>query len=135
MSNRHGGSYWPTRSYNLRVELLRERLNDAGAEPGFGLGKNVLRLAHRKDVGSKHSFTTEKQLQLFHADECLFSQTGTNRPSTREFHKLPRLEPKYSDLCDLQCHLVRGCIQPVNAGHEEMDVFVAKAELMDTSFF
>jgi hypothetical protein len=103
--------------------------------PDLGWAKTSSGLPIARDVGSKHSFTTEKQLQLFHADECLFSQTGTNRPSTREFHKLPRLEPKYSDLCDLQCHLVRGCIQPVNAGYEEMDVFVAKAELMDTSFF
>ena len=35
MSDRHGGSLGAAQSYNLGIELLRKRVDDAGAKPGF----------------------------------------------------------------------------------------------------
>ena len=46
MSNRDGRSFWSTQSNNLRVELLGECLNNAGAKPGFGLGKDAVRFSN-----------------------------------------------------------------------------------------
>jgi hypothetical protein len=36
VGDRHGRSLWAGQSFNLGTELLRERLDDARAEPGFG---------------------------------------------------------------------------------------------------
>src|SRR6202048_5625867 len=60
VSNRHGRSFWPARSYNLGVELLSKGLNDAGSQPAFRLGKNAIGLAHsvvgdrKLPVGPRH---------------------------------------------------------------------------------
>src|ERR1700687_5916921 len=58
--NRHGGSFWPARSYDLGVELLCKGLDDAGSQPAFRLGKNAIRFAHsvvgdrKLPVGPRH---------------------------------------------------------------------------------
>jgi hypothetical protein len=44
--NRDGRSFWSTQSNDLGVELLGERLNNAGAKPGFGLGKDAVRFSN-----------------------------------------------------------------------------------------
>src|ERR1700719_1179906 len=44
--DRHGCSLWASKSSNLGTELLRERLDDARAEPGFWLSKDAVRLAN-----------------------------------------------------------------------------------------
>src|ERR1019366_2743078 len=46
VSDRHGRSLWAGQSFNLGTELLRERLDDARAEPGFWLSKDAVRLAN-----------------------------------------------------------------------------------------
>ena len=46
MSNRDDRSFWSTQSNNLGVELLAERLNNAGGKPGFGLGKDAVRFSN-----------------------------------------------------------------------------------------
>ena len=45
VSNRNDRSFWSAQSYNLGVELLGKRLNNAGAKPGFGLGKDAVRFS------------------------------------------------------------------------------------------
>src|ERR1700674_3225705 len=60
VSNRHYRSFWPARSYNLRVELLCKRLDDAGSQPAFRLSKNAIGFAHsvvgdrKLPVGPRH---------------------------------------------------------------------------------
>src|SRR6266850_3821896 len=44
VSDRHGRSLWASQSFNLGTELLRERVDDARAEPGFWLSKDTVRL-------------------------------------------------------------------------------------------
>src|SRR6202162_81987 len=46
VSDRHGRSLWAGQSFDLGTELLRERLDDARAEPGFWLSKDAVRLAN-----------------------------------------------------------------------------------------
>ena len=46
VSDRHGRSLRAGQSFNLGTELLRERLDDARAEPGFWLSKDAVRLAN-----------------------------------------------------------------------------------------
>jgi hypothetical protein len=46
VSNRHGRSFWPARSYNLGVELLCKGLDDAGSQSAFRLGKNAIGFSH-----------------------------------------------------------------------------------------
>ena len=41
--DRDGRSLWSTQCHDLGVELLGERLDDAGAKPGLGLGKDAVR--------------------------------------------------------------------------------------------
>src|ERR1700730_3569523 len=55
-SNRHYCSFWPARSYNLRVELLCKGLDDAGSQPAFRLGKNA--------IGSAHSVVGDRKLPV-----------------------------------------------------------------------
>ena len=45
MGDRHRRSLWPGQSFDLGVELLRKRLDDPGAEPGFRLSENAVWLA------------------------------------------------------------------------------------------
>jgi hypothetical protein len=45
VSDRHGRSLRASQSFNLGTELLRERLDDARAEPGFWLRKDAVRPA------------------------------------------------------------------------------------------
>ena len=60
VSNRHGRSFWPARSYNLGVELLCKGLDDAGSQPAFRLGKNAIGFPHsvvgdrKLPVGPRH---------------------------------------------------------------------------------
>ena len=44
VSDRHSRSLRAAQSFNLGVELLRQRIDDAGAKPGFWLGKDAVRL-------------------------------------------------------------------------------------------
>jgi hypothetical protein len=37
--------FWLTQSYDLSIELVRKRLDDAGAEPCFRLSKDPIRFA------------------------------------------------------------------------------------------
>jgi hypothetical protein len=46
MSDRHGRSLRAAQSYNLGIELLRKRVDDAGAKPGFWLGKDAVRFSN-----------------------------------------------------------------------------------------
>ena len=43
VSDRHGRPLRATRSYDLGIELFRKRPDDAGAKPGFWLGKDTVR--------------------------------------------------------------------------------------------
>jgi hypothetical protein len=56
VSDRHGRSLWAGQSFNLGTELLRERLDDARAEPGFWLSKDAVRLAARAEQSSGRWF-------------------------------------------------------------------------------
>jgi len=46
MSDRHSCALRPGRSFNFGAEFLRERLDYAGSEPGFWLGKDAVRPAN-----------------------------------------------------------------------------------------
>ena len=46
MSDRHGRALGTGQGFNLGIELLRKRLDDAGAEPGFWLSKDAVRPAN-----------------------------------------------------------------------------------------
>src|ERR1700722_9477742 len=54
--NRHNRPFWPTRSYNLGVELLCKGLDDAGPQSGFRLSKNA--------VGFSHSVVDDRKLPV-----------------------------------------------------------------------
>jgi hypothetical protein len=43
VSDRKGRSLWGSQGFNLRTELLRERLDDASAEANFWLSKDAVR--------------------------------------------------------------------------------------------
>ena len=45
MSDRHGCALGTGQGFNLRTKLLRERLDDPGAETGFPLSEDAVRLA------------------------------------------------------------------------------------------
>src|ERR1700675_3565555 len=45
VSNRHGRALRTGQSFNLSIELLRQRLDDAGAESGLSLSEDAVRLA------------------------------------------------------------------------------------------
>ena len=75
VSDRHGRSLWAGQSFNLGTELLRERLDDARAEPGFWLSKDAVRLANpivsdRKLPICSGNFLRNGDLPIF----CIFAE-------------------------------------------------------------
>src|SRR5450830_1643651 len=46
VSDRHGRSVGAAQSFNFGVELLCKRVDDAGAKPGFWLGKDADRISN-----------------------------------------------------------------------------------------
>src|SRR5258707_1760021 len=75
MSDRHGRSLRAGQSFNLGTELLRERLDDARAEPGFWLSKDTVRLPNsivgdRKLPICSRNFIRNGDLSIF----CIFAE-------------------------------------------------------------
>src|SRR5665647_2372589 len=60
MRDRHGGALRPGRGLDLGVELMRQRLDDAGGEPGFFGWEAALLLAGAGTGKKQSSFPPEK---------------------------------------------------------------------------
>src|SRR5258708_15266323 len=75
MSDRHGRSLWAGQSFNLGTQLLRERLDDSRAEPGFWLSEDTVRLPNsivsdRKLPICSRNFIRNGDLSIF----CIFAE-------------------------------------------------------------
>src|SRR6202051_518972 len=75
VSDRLGRSLWAGQSFNLGTELLRERLDDARAEPGFWLGKDAALpanpiVSNRKLLICSRNFIRNGDLSIF----CIFAE-------------------------------------------------------------
>ena len=53
MSNRHGRAPRARQGFNLGIELLRQRLDDARAKPGFSLSEHAVRRLADPIVGDR----------------------------------------------------------------------------------